>query len=60
LYSSFTLSCTSFLGARRFTGPKNILRKVPANPTEVQDTITNKIKNIEASTPKKKRQNPRT
>jgi len=42
LYSSFTLSCTSFLVARKFTGPKNIFRKAPANRTEVQN-ITNKI-----------------
>jgi hypothetical protein len=42
LYSSFTLSCTSFLVARKFTGPKNIFRKAPANRTEVQN-ISNKI-----------------
>jgi len=51
LYSSFTLSCTSFLVARKFTGPKNIFRKAPANRTEVQN-ITNKI---QASPPGKKK-----
>jgi len=53
LYSSFTLSCTSFLVARRFTGPKNIFRKAPANPTEVQDIIINKT---QASPPKTKKE----
>jgi hypothetical protein len=53
------LSCTSFLVARRFIDPKNIFRKVPANPTEVQNIMINKT---QASPPKKKerRQNPRT
>jgi hypothetical protein len=33
------MSCTSFLVARKFTGPKNIFRKAPANPTVVQNDI---------------------
>ena len=32
ILSYSVLSCTSFLGARRFTGPRNIFKKAPSKP----------------------------